>query len=307
MASLRIIFAGTPEFACPALSALVNRGCPPGLVLTQPDRPAGRGRSVRPPPVKQLALDHGLEVFQPVSLKEGRTVQVLRDFQPDLLITAAYGLILPSTVLSLPPGGCWNLHASLLPRWRGASPIQQAILAGDRQTGISLMAMDEGLDTGPVIFSRSLEIGPEENAGTLHDRLAELAGQVVDQALDALTDDRLPAPRAQDDSRATHAPLIRKSDARLEWNRPAEELARAVRAYNPWPVAHGEVGGEPVRVFRARPVEAAGQPGELITGHGVDAIRVACGRGALDLLELQRPGKRRMAATEWLNARPDWR
>ena len=307
--SLRLLFAGTPDFAVPALNALLATGQTPLAVLTQPDRGVGRGRKVRPGPVKQRATSAGIEVLQPERLRDQALAPTLNDLQPDLLITAAYGLILPRWLLQLPRYGCWNLHASLLPRWRGASPINQAILHGDRQTGISLMQMDAGLDTGPVLDRVATPIGPEETAGQLHDRLAPMAADLLLENLRRLPSDGVPPAQPQDPSGATHAPLIAKSDARLDWQRPATELARMVRAYNPWPVAWGELQGQPVRVFKARAGARNGDhPGRLLRGaDGRDAIRVACGEGSLEILELQAPGRKRLAAADWLNAHPDWR
>lgn len=306
----RLVFAGTPEFAVPALRVALERA-EVLAVLTQPDRPAGRGRSLRPSPVKQCAVDAGVPVLQPTRLKRDEDRADLFAFEPDLLITAAYGLLLPQPVLDWPTHGCWNLHASLLPRWRGASPIQQAIRAGDARTGISLMQMDAGLDTGPVRLQRALDIGTDETAAELHDRLARLAADLLAEGLAALVDGTLPEPVAQDDGNATHAPRIAKDDARIDWTEDAAAIARQVRAYNPWPVAFTELNGQALRIFRARaePAEAPGAaPGRLLTAAGhPDAIRVACGTGVLVIDELQAPGKRRMSAADWLNARPDWR
>ncbi len=307
---MRVVFAGTPDFAVPALQALI--GHPkwrPVAVLTQPDRPAGRGRKLKFGPVKQVAVDAGIDVFQPDSLKSPESRSPLVEIQPDLLVTAAYGLLLPAAVLELPVHGCWNLHASLLPRWRGASPINQAVLAGDEQTGISLMQMDAGLDTGPVIMQRSTGIDPEETAGQLHDRLAPLAAELLVDGLERLEAGRLPEPVPQDNELATHAPLIRKSDARLDWQQSAGQLARMVRAYHPWPVAFAELEGVDFRIHRARAVAGnGGAPGTLVRGRGHrDGIAVACGEGVLEILELQAPGRKRVTARDWLNAHPDWR
>ncbi|TVS10426.1 MAG: methionyl-tRNA formyltransferase [Wenzhouxiangella sp.] len=307
--TLRLLFAGTPEFAVPALKALIESKRLPLAVLTQPDRGAGRGRRLASSPVKRLALEHGLPVLQPPSLKGPEVLAELAAFRPDLLVTAAYGLILPQAILDLPRFGCWNLHASLLPRWRGASPINQAILHGDQQTGISLMQMDAGLDTGPVLARVATPIHADETAGQLHDRLAPMAADLLLDSLELLLADRLPPARPQAHSGATHAPLINKSDAHLDWQRPASELARMVRAYNPWPVAWGELEGLDVRVFRARASDVPGDvPGRLVRGHDRrDAVLVGCGEGSLDVLELQAPGRKRLAAGDWLNAHPDWR
>jgi len=303
----RIVFAGTPEFARPALETLIQRpGQHPLAVLTQPDRPAGRGRKLTPSPVKQAAQAAGIEVLQPDSLKADSALAALERLAPDLIITAAYGLLLPKRVLDLPALGCWNLHASLLPRWRGASPIQQAILAGDAETGVTLMQMEAGLDSGPILCQQAVPIGREETAGELHDRLAELAAEVLAEALDRLAQDALPSPEPQPGRGVTHAPLIRKSDAEIDWREPAETLARQVRAFNPWPVAFGKLADQPVRIFRARALadSGPGAPGAVRTRSGLD---VACGRGWLRILELQSPGRRRMPADEWLNAHPSLR
>ncbi|MFU8876861.1 MAG: methionyl-tRNA formyltransferase [Wenzhouxiangellaceae bacterium] len=316
MQPLRIVFAGTPEFACPALRALIERNRPVA-VLTQPDRPAGRGRRLVHGPVKQLAIEHEIEVLQPRSLKPDEVFGQLSKLKPDLLVTAAYGLLLPPRVLALPRHGCWNLHASLLPRWRGASPIQQAILAGDRQTGVTLMQMDAGLDTGDMLLRAETAIGAHETAGELHDRLAGLAADLLRQGLDLLVAGKLPEPVAQDPALATHAPLISKRDAAIDWREDAAHIVRMIHAYNPWPVAHGQLGGLDVRVYRAEvePDDGAGNdldlpPGSLLPASGYgrnhDRIRVACGRGVLAITELQAPGRKRVSAREWLNAHPDW-
>ncbi len=301
---MRIVFAGTPAFAVPALRALLeNPDWRPVAVLTQPDRGAGRGRKLRFGPIKQLAVDSGVDVLQPRSLKNEEARAELAGYRPDLLVTAAYGLLLPPEVLDMPAHGCWNLHASLLPRWRGASPINQAILAGDTETGISLMQMDAGLDTGPVIVRRATSIGPEETAGELHDRLAEMAGEILGDALERLDDGSLPAAVPQDEALATRAPLIDKGDARLDWNRPAEELARMVRAYHPWPIAFGEIEGTTWRIHRARAGEGSAPAGEVLADRGPEVLAVGCGLGVLEILELQGPGRKPVAARDWFNAR----
>ncbi len=307
--SLRLLFAGTPDFAVPALNALLATGQTPLAVLTQPDRGVGRGRKVRPGPVKQRATSAGIEVLQPERLRDQALAPTLNDLQPDLLITAAYGLILPRWLLQLPRYGCWNLHASLLPRWRGASPIQQAVLHGDAETGVSLMQMEPGLDTGPVFNQLRTPIGADEDAGALHDRLADLAAELLLTTLRQLEAGQLPPAEPQDDDQATHAPLLSKADAQLDWTSPADELARAVRAFNPWPVAWADVEGLQLRIFQARsggPVNAA--PGSVARGQGDDdALVIGCAHGSLEVLELQSPGRRRVSASDWLNAHPDWR
>ncbi len=309
MSALPLVFAGTPAFAVPALQALIDSPYRPLAVLTQPDRGAGRGRKVRASPVKECALDAGIPVHQPASLRDPAALEPLRPLAPKLLVTAAYGLLLPRAVLDWPEHGCWNLHASLLPRWRGASPINQAILAGDRETGISLMQMDSGLDTGPVLLHSATAIGATETAGELHDRLAPLAAKLLLEGIEGLLAGRLPEPRGQDPALATHAPLIDKRDAELDWAGPAEALDRQVRAYNPWPVAFADIEGQPCRVHRARAIpELAGEPGRLIRDPQLAGrILVGCGQGALEILVLQAPGRKPQAASDWLNAHPDWR
>ncbi len=306
MSRPRIVFAGTPEFAVPALRALIESSQRPLAVLTQPDRPAGRGRQLRFSPVKALALEAGLPVLQPRSLRLDEARVALAELEPELIITAAYGLLLPPAVLDLPRHGCWNLHASLLPRWRGASPIQQAILAGDADSGISLMQMDPGLDTGPVLMTRATAIDPEETAGGLHDRLAAIAAPLLIEALGQLQANTLPSAQPQDEALATHAPLIAKDDARLDWSEDAAILARKVRAYHPWPIAFADIAGLSCRIHRARAAAGEGRPGQLLPSPGRDAVRVACGRGVLEILELQAPGRRCLPARDWLNAHPDW-
>ncbi|MFP4208159.1 MAG: methionyl-tRNA formyltransferase [Wenzhouxiangella sp.] len=307
--SLRLLFAGTPDFAVPALRALIQSGQVPVAVLTQPDRAAGRGRRVHSGPVKQLAVEAGIEVLQPERLGETGVAARLEALAPDLLITAAYGLLLPRWLLALPRHGCWNLHASLLPRWRGASPINQAILHGDAETGVSLMEMEAGLDTGPVLAQAVTAIGPDETAGELHDRLAPMAAELLLKMLDRLAASTLPAARPQNADLATHAPLIERADALLDWGLAAGDLVRRVRAFNPWPVAFATLEGLEVRIFRARPGGDVPDPaGTIVRGHGRrDAVVIACAAGSLEILELQEPGRKRVSAADWLNAHPDWR
>jgi len=296
--SAKIIFAGTPEFAVASLAALVASGNPPCLVLTQPDRPAGRGKQLTPSPVKTFCLEHELPLLQPTTLRDEATVAELAAMHADIMIVAAYGLILPQDVLDVPRMGCLNVHASLLPRWRGAAPIQSAILAGDEETGICLMSMEAGLDTGPVFASESISIGANETAGALHDRLASLGGELLTANLHAIVDGDLQAV-AQDDSQASYAPKIKTADAQLDWQQPADVLDRAVRAYNPVPGAWFMLGKERIKCWEARPVEAdEGAAGQVVSADA-DGIVVACGDGALRLDTLQRPGKRAVSAAEF--------
>lgn len=299
----RVIFAGTPEFALASLMALVDSGRKPLAVLTQPDRPAGRGKQLTASPVKKYALEHNIPVWQPETMRDAAIAADLEALRPDVLIVAAYGLILPQAILDIPVHGCLNVHASALPRWRGAAPIQAAILAGDAQTGISLMAMTAGLDCGPVYALERVAIGADETAGELHDRLAELGGQLLTAKLDAILAGDLVAEE-QDEAEATYAPKIAKSDARLDWSCSAQDLARRVRAYNPFPGAYcfaddGAGGEVRLKIFRACAVEGNGAPGTVLQSDR-DGVIVACGAGALRLDELQLPGKRRVAAREFV-------
>ena len=298
MTAARVLFAGTPEFALASLQALTGSGIMPLAVLTQPDRPAGRGKRLTASAVKRFALEHGIEVLQPTTLKDPEAVAQISAFEPDILVVAAYGLILPQGVLDIPAKGCLNVHASLLPRWRGAAPIQAAILAGDAETGVSLMSMTAGLDCGPVFVEEALAIGAEETAGELHDRLADLGGELLVRHFEAILDGELDAVE-QDDALATYAGKISKQDARLDWQRPAAELHRQVRAYNPVPGAFFLLDDTPVRCWRAGIVAGAtGSPGDVLSA-GRDGIVVACGQDGLRLDSLQRAGKRPVTGSEF--------
>ncbi|WP_147653527.1 methionyl-tRNA formyltransferase [Vulcaniibacterium gelatinicum] len=304
---MRIVFAGTPEFAVPCLRVAAQRG-EVVAVYTQPDRPAGRGRALTPSPVKREALARGLEVRQPEHFKSAATRDALRALQPDLMVVVAYGLILPQAVLDIPQHGCWNVHASLLPRWRGAAPIQRAIEAGDAETGVCLMQMERGLDTGPVLLSRRTPIGADETAGQLHDRLAELGAQLLADGLGLLRAGLRPVPQPQPDEGVTYAHKLEKHEARLDWTRPARVLANKVRAFHPWPVAEAELAGERVRIHGAVALDEAhaAAPGTLLRA-GREGVDVACGEGVLRIRTLQREGGRAISAADWLNARPDLR
>jgi len=302
--NLRVVFAGTPEFALPCLSAVLASGVDCVAVYTQPDRPAGRGRQLQSSPVKQRALAAGLSVEQPQSLRDSAVQAGLRAYAPDLLVVVAYGLILPPAVLAIPPLGGWNVHASLLPRWRGAAPIQRAILAGDAQTGVGLMQMDAGLDTGPVLLERRTEIRGDDHAGSLHDRLAALGAEVLAEGLAKLQrGEPLPA-RRQSEVGVCHAPKLEKSEALLDWREPSIRLDRKVRAFNPWPVAEAEIAGERVRIHAAEPVGTDGPPGEPVRHHRSRLV-IACGEGALAILKLQRAGGRVIDAADYVNGRPE--
>jgi methionyl-tRNA formyltransferase len=306
---MRVTFAGTPEFAATALAALLGAGHQITLVLTQPDRPAGRGLKLLPSPVKALALQHGIAVAQPRSLRlDGKFPEdaaaaraALQAADAEVMVVAAYGLILPQWVLDLPPRGCLNIHGSVLPRWRGAAPIHRAIEAGDAATGITLMQMDAGLDTGDMLLVAEEAIRPDDTTASLHDRLAVLGGQLVVQGLavpDALR--RTPQPAEG----ITYAHKIDKAEAAIDWTQAADVIERRVRAFDPFPGASFGLDGEVVKLWRAalRP-DWAGAPGQVLAAAD-GRLTVACGRGALDLLQLQRPGGRRIDATAFLQARP---
>ena len=298
MNAAKLLFAGTPEFALASLSALFDGGYAPSVVLTQPDRPAGRGRKVTPSPVRKFTLQHSLPVWQPTTLKDPDVVAQIAAKRPDLIVVAAYGLILPQAILDIPPKGCLNVHASLLPRWRGAAPIQQAILNGDKETGISLMQMQAGLDTGPVYATRSTPIGNDETGQELHDRLAILGGELLLTHLPEILAGTLGA-EPQDEDSASYAGKIRKRDASIMWGHSAEEISRKVRAYNPVPGANFDCGGEVVKCFKAQPLAVEGASAGMVIAAGKKGIDVACGEGVLRMIELQRPGRRRISAGEF--------
>ncbi len=300
---MRIVFAGTPDFAVPCLRAAAARN-EVVAVYTQPDRPAGRGRGLTPSPVKREAIARGIPVLQPENFKAQVSRDALAALQPDVMVVVAYGLILPQSVLDIPAHGCWNVHASLLPRWRGAAPIQRAIQAGDTETGVCLMQMERGLDTGPVLLSQALPIGESDTGGQLHDRLSELGAQVLSDGLGLLRAGILPVARAQPVEGVTYAHKLDKAEARLDWTQPAEALARTVRAFNPWPMAEAQLAGERVRIHGAVPLalEHRAAPGTVLLA-GRDGIDVACGEGALRIRVLQREGGRAITAADYLNAR----
>ncbi len=292
---MKIVFAGTPEFAARALAALYEAGHDIPLVLTQPDRPAGRGMTLQASPVKQLALSRGSEVFQPLTLKDEAAQEKLRLLAPDVMVVAAYGLILPQAVLDIPRHGCLNIHASLLPRWRGAAPIHRAILAGDAESGVCIMQMEAGLDTGPVLLSASTAITAQDTSQTLHDKLALQGAQLIVSALQ-----RLPLPAvAQPEAGVTYAAKLDKSEAPLDWRRPAAELDRQIRAFTPFPGTTAVLDGAPLKVWAALPRSESGVPGTVLAAdkHG---ILVACGSGSLLLTELQKAGGKRLPVAQFL-------
>ncbi|MGN7832551.1 methionyl-tRNA formyltransferase [Pseudoxanthomonas sp. 22568] len=302
---MRIVFAGTPAFAVPSLRTAHARN-EVVAVYTQPDRPAGRGRGLTPSPVKLEAIQRGIPVLQPESLRKKSSQEALRELAPDLMIVVAYGLILPQAVLDIPRYGCWNVHASMLPRWRGAAPIQRAIEAGDAETGVCLMQMEAGLDTGPVLLSQRTPIGEQETGGQLHDRLSELGARVLADGLGLLRAGMRPVAQAQPEAGATYAHKLEKHEARLDWSQPADALARKVRAFEPWPVAEASVAGERLRIHGAVALDLAhrAEPGTLLTA-GRQGLDIACGQGALRLRVVQREGGKAITAADYLNARRD--
>ena len=299
---MKLVFAGTPTFAVPCLRAAAARN-EVVAVYTQPDRPAGRGRGVTASPVKLEAVQRGIPVLQPENFRSALSKDVLRALKPDLLVVVAYGLILPQAVLDIPTHGCWNVHASLLPRWRGAAPIQRAIEAGDERSGVCLMQMEKGLDTGPVLLSQALDIGAGETGGQLHDRLAALGAQVLSDGLGLLRAGFKPIAKPQAEAGVSYAHKLDKADARLDWSQPAHALANKVRAFNPWPIAEARLLDERLRIHGAVALDErhAAAPGEILrmSREGID---VACGDGALRIRVLQREGGKAITAADFLNA-----
>jgi methionyl-tRNA formyltransferase len=301
---LRIIYAGTPDFAVPPLQRLFENDFKPLAVLSQPDRPAGRGRKLQASPVKIVAQAANIPVYQPVSLRDPAIVERLASLRPDLVIVVAYGLILPKTVLDLPVQGCWNIHASLLPRWRGAAPIQRAIEAGDDASGVCIMQMEEGLDTGPVLQQCRVTLTGNETGGSLHDRLALAGADALLSCIGTLQSGTLPKAVNQAAEGITYARKLMKSEALIDWSEAARVLERRVRAFNPWPVAWCNIAGERTRIWSAEvvPKDHHRAPGTVLSA-GKTGIDIATGQQVLRLLELQKPGGRRVTAAEYLNAR----
>jgi methionyl-tRNA formyltransferase len=297
---VKIIFAGTPQFAADALAALVEEH-QIIAVLTQPDRPSGRGMQLTASPVKQFALQHGLTLIQPASLKNEEAQKAIAQLDADLMVVAAYGLILPKAVLQMPSRGCLNIHASLLPRWRGAAPIQRAILAGDAETGITIMQMDEGLDTGDMLLKKTCVIAADDTAQTLHDKLAELGAQAIVEALQKMQQGKL-VPEQQNAQQATYAAKLNKSEAQLDWKQDAAQLERAVRGYFPFPTANALFGEIPIKILRAHLAEGRSTEPGLVIDTDNGRILVACGKGVLALEVLQKPGGKPLPVAQFVQS-----
>jgi len=304
--SLRIIFAGTPDFAARHLDALLSSGHQIVGVFTQPDRPAGRGKKLMPGPVKVLAETHGLPVFQPASLRPEENQQLVADLNADVMVVVAYGLILPKAVLDMPRLGCVNVHGSLHPRWRGAAPIQRALWAGDAETGVTIMKMDVGLDTGDMLYKLACPITAEDTSATLYDKLADLGPQGLIETLQQLADNTA-TPEVQDEAQVTYAEKLSKEEARIDWSLSAAQLERCIRAFNPWPMSWLMIDEQPVKVWKASVINgnASAEPGTIIDA-SKNGIQVATGEGILNLESLQPAGKKAMSAQDLLNSRREW-
>lgn len=301
MQGLRIIFAGTPDFAAPALAALIEAGHKIVLVLTQPDRPSGRGMKLKASPVKELALQHGIEVFQPETLKDASAQSRIEEAKADVMIVAAYGLIIPTNVLNMPRLGCYNIHASLLPRWRGAAPIQRSLLAGDKETGVTIMEVVPALDAGAMISKGIVTITELDTAQTLHDALAKTGAELMVQAMEKLSKNGALDSTPQDESLVTYAEKLQKSEATIDWNKSADAISKQVRAFNPFPVATAILNGEVCRIWMATKKPGKGRAGEVMATN--ETIDIACGEDVLCIHELQLPGGKRLKAREFLKGR----
>ena len=298
---MRLVFAGTPDFAATALEALIATHHNIVGVYSQPDRPAGRGRKLQPSPVKQVALDNSIPVFQPESLKTPEARQELADLRPDVMIVAAYGLILPKDVLAIPTHGCLNIHASLLPRWRGAAPIQRAIAAGDEETGITIMQMDEGLDTGAMLLKSLTAIAENDTGGSLHDRLAEMGGKAIVKALELLKKREL-SGEIQNDDLACYARKLSKDEGHIDWSADATDIERLIRAFNPWPGTYTDLGNQRIRIHEAKVLNDSGnKPAGTVLRREREGIDIACGTRTLRITRLQLPGSRAQSVNDLIN------
>ena len=295
---MRIVFMGTPQFACPTLSTLIERGERVVAVVTQPDRPKGRGQQTLPPPVKLLAQQHHIPVLQPVKVRQPEAVEQIRALQPDLIVVVAFGQILPKALLEIPRFGCINVHASLLPRYRGAAPLNWCIINGESETGVTTMMMDVGLDTGDMLLKRTTPIDPDEDTSSLHDRMSIAGAELLAETLDRLVAGSL-VPEKQDDALTCYASMLKKEDGLIDWGKDAQVVKNLVRGMTPWPGAYSHVDDKLLKVYRVRTAQGAGAPGEVLSA-GRDGIEVACGTGSIVIYELQLEGKKRLAAAEFL-------
>lgn len=302
MTPWRIIFMGTPDFACPTLQTLLDRKEQIVAVFTQPDRPKGRGQKLQPPPVKELALTHQIPVFQPPKVRAPEVLEQIKALQPDLIVVVAFGQILPQALLDIPPQGCINVHASLLPRYRGAAPLNWCIVNGEHETGVTTMLMDAGLDTGPMLLKKSTPIGPDEDILSLHDRMATLGAKLLGETLDALQAGRI-TPQPQDDSQSCYAPLLKKEHGQIDWSKPATAIHNQVRGLAVWPGAVTWLEQAPLKLYRTSVANGRGEPGTIIAT-GKNGIEVACGEGSLLIKELQAAGSKRMEAASFLAGHP---
>ncbi|QOX80190.1 methionyl-tRNA formyltransferase [Trichlorobacter lovleyi] len=302
MTGWRIIFMGTPEFACPTLQTLLDRNEELVAVFTQPDRPKGRGQKLQPTPVKELALRHGIPVHQPAKVRAPEVIEQIRALQPDLIVVIAFGQILPKALLEIPPQGCVNVHASLLPRYRGAAPLNWCIVNGETETGVTTMLMDVGLDTGPMLLKKATPISPDEDIQSLHDRMSQLGAALLGETLDGLKAGRI-VPEAQDDSQSCYAPLLKKEDGLIDWQRPATTIHNQIRGLSVWPGAVTSLEGAPLKLYRSSVGQGTGAPGTIIAA-GKSGIEVACGQDSLVIHELQAAGSKKMDAASFLAGHP---
>lgn len=298
MTGMRIIFMGTPEFACPTLGTLIERGEQVVAVVTQPDRPKGRGQQTLPPPVKLLAEQHGIPVFQPVKVRHPDAIEEIRSLEPDLIVVVAFGQILPKALLEIPKYGCINVHASLLPRYRGAAPLNWCIINGESETGVTTMMMDVGLDTGDMLLKKSTPIDPDEDTRSLHDRMSQVGAELLAETLDQLAAGGL-VPEKQDDALTCYAPMLKKEDGQIDWSKDAAGIKNLVRGMTPWPGAFSYLEEKLLKVYRVDSASGSGHPGEVLSA-GRDGIEVACGEGSIIIHELQLEGKKRLPAAEFL-------
>lgn len=296
---MKVVYMGTPDFAVLPLEHILAAGHEVAGVFTQPDKPKGRGYELAPPPVKVCAQEHNLTIYQPKTLKDGEALKIVQGLNPDVIVVAAYGKILPKEIINLPKYGCINIHASLLPKYRGAAPIQRCILAGETETGVTVMYMDEGLDTGDMLIKEATPIGPDETAGSLHDRLAQIGARLIVKALALLENGTAPREK-QNDSLSCYASMLDKSISRIDWNKTNRQVHNQVRGLNPWPVASTGLNGKTVKIFATKCNDKQGQPGTVL---GTDPLTVACSEGSVEILELQLEGKKRMNAADFLRGR----